>query len=530
MMRGVFSSLIPLMSITASDARAPTRARWLLPGLAFALLLAAFWGGLDNVFWRWMREEEYSHGVFIPLIAIWLVWLRRDAVRASVGTPSWTGSLLVLAAVALLVVGELSAIFILIQLGFVLALAGLVLALGGGALLRVVWVPIAFLVFAIPMPYFLDAELSWRLQLWSSQLGVALLKLVGVPVLIQGNVIDLGVYKLQVVEACSGLRYLYPLLSLGFLAAYFFRAPLWQRAVVLLSAVPITVLMNSVRIALIGLLVGRWGTAMAEGFVHFFQGWVIFMACALVLLGEIWLFARLSGRRLVDVLEPPPVQAVPARRVDRPGPLMATVALLATAAIAVAVLSGRDELHPQRQRLTAFPLVLEGWRGEEDRLDALEERVLGLDDYLLVNYRGDTADDVVNAYVAYYASQRKGVSPHSPRVCMPGGGWRITDLARGALVSVPGEVPFPVNRALIEHGAQRQLVYYWFEQRGRRVANEYSMKWHLLVDAVVMNRTDGALVRLTTPLQPGESVERGEARLQDLVAELVLLLPEYVPR
>ena len=110
-----------------------------------------------------------------------------------------------------------------------------------------------------------------------------------------GNIIDLGNYKLQVVEACSGLRYLYPLLSLGFLAAYLFQAPLWQRVVVFISAIPITIVMNSLRIAIVGVLVDRWGTEQAEGLLHFFEGWVIFIVCAAILAAEIWLFARLKG-------------------------------------------------------------------------------------------------------------------------------------------------------------------------------------------------------------------------------------------
>ena len=112
------------------------------------------------------------------------------------------------------IVGKLSSLFLLSQLGFIVALIGIVLGLGGYSLLKVTLVPIVFLIFAIPMPYFIDAVLSWRLQIISSELGVAFIRLFQIPVFLEGNVIDLGQYKLQVVEACSGLRYLYPLMSL----------------------------------------------------------------------------------------------------------------------------------------------------------------------------------------------------------------------------------------------------------------------------------------------------------------------------
>lgn len=104
-----------------------------------------------------------------------------------------------------------------------------------------------------------------------------------IPVFLEGNIIDLGVYQLQVVEACSGLRYLFPLMSLGFIAAYFYQAAFWKRAIVFLMTIPITILMNSFRIGVIGVMVDNWGISMAEGFLHDFEGWIIFMACAAIL-------------------------------------------------------------------------------------------------------------------------------------------------------------------------------------------------------------------------------------------------------
>ena len=172
------------------------------------------------------------------------------------------------------------------------------------------FIPIIFLLFAIPLPYFIDAVLSFRLQLISSQLGTFFIRLLQIPVYLEGNVIDLGVYKLQVVEACSGLRYLYPLMSLGFLAAYLFQAPLWQRALVFLSTIPITIVMNSLRIGIVGVLVDHCGPQDADGFLHMFEGWIIFIACAGVLVAEMTLLARFaSGKGFFEVFYAPKVRA-----------------------------------------------------------------------------------------------------------------------------------------------------------------------------------------------------------------------------
>ena len=115
------------------------------------------------------------------------------------------------------------------------------------------------------------------LQFLSSELGVWVIRAAGISVLLEGNIIDLGNYQLEVAEACSGLRYLFPLMTLAFIVAYLFRGPLWKRTVIFLSSIPITVVMNSVRIGFIGITVERWGTGMAEGALHDFEGWLVFM-------------------------------------------------------------------------------------------------------------------------------------------------------------------------------------------------------------------------------------------------------------
>src|SRR4029077_15802112 len=339
---------------------------WWALGLGVLIAVIAFSGSLAEVVNRWMTQEEYGHGFFIPLIAAWLLWTRRDAISKSVGRPSWAGLALILLAGLMLIVGELSAFFLLAQLGFIVALLGITLAFGGYSLFKVVLVPILILIFAIPLPYFIDAILSWRLQLLSSQLGVAFIRLFDIPVYLEGNVIDLGNYKLQVLEACSGLRYLYPLLSLAFLAAYFFNAPLWKRALVFLSAIPITIAMNSLRIGIVGVTVHWWGTQMAEGVLHFFEGWIIFLACAALLVFVMYVLARIGPRSDRAGLHVPKVQAsshtgtVATQR--KWLPLATSLLVLLAAGLLNYQISQRQEIIPERSRFASFPVQLGPWR------------------------------------------------------------------------------------------------------------------------------------------------------------------------
>jgi exosortase D (VPLPA-CTERM-specific) len=501
--------------------------------LAIAAVLISFVGfghALHELVRRWSGEEEYSHGFLIPVISTWLLWTRRDALRASVGRPSLAGPALILLAIAMHLIGVLGAIWILSQVGFVLALMGIVLAIGGYSLLRVAFIPLVYLLFAIPLPYFIDAVLTLKLQLISSELGVFFIQLFQIPVYLDGNIIDMGNYKLQVVEACSGLRYLYPLLSLSFLAAYLFHGRPWQRIVVFLSSIPIAIGMNGFRIGVVGILVDRWGTAMAEGALHFFEGWVIFLACSALLALEIFALARISGRRFFDVFHLPNVQPVSTSsaptRSSGMVPLVAALSMLCLGGLAAFSISGRSEIIPERTRFVAFPTRLADWQGHVSSLDVATEQFLKVDDYILADY-SQPSGRPVNLYVAYYASQRTNDSPHSPIVCLPGGGWSIVLLERQTFTSAGADYPY--NRVVIQNGKMRDLVYYWFDERGRPVADEYLAKWYLLTDSVIKNRTDGALIRLTTPISPDEPEADADRRLQSFMHVALPRMAEFLP-
>jgi exosortase D (VPLPA-CTERM-specific) len=494
------------------------------------IALAAFNGALVELVGRWAEKDEYSHGFFIPMVTIWLLWVRREALFASIGSPSWVGPVMILVAAGMHVAGVLTSTFFLSQLGFVLALIGIVLGIGGVSLLRITFIPIFFLFFAIPLPTFIDATLSLQLQLISSRLGVFFIQLFQIPVYLNGNIIDLGIYQLQIVDACSGLRYLFPLFSLSFLAAYLFHAPIWQRAVVLFSSIPITIIMNGLRIGIIGVTVDQWGIQMADGVLHFFEGWIIFIACAALLGVEIAVFARFSGRSFFEAFHLRTVAVHPSG--GRLGesrfamPLIACLLILCTAALAGSFISDRLEIIPERSRFVTFPIRLGQWQGYTSTLDPRIEHIVAAEDYMLSDYRKSDGK-AVNLYMAYYASQQKGESPHSPLICIPGDGWIITRLARTTYGN--SNIEQPLNRALIERDGIKQVVYYWYEERGRRIASEYWSKWYLLSDAITQNRSDGALVRLITTIFPGETERDADGRLMSFMQELLPNLGSYLP-
>jgi exosortase D (VPLPA-CTERM-specific) len=527
------------MSISPPIQQAPplwrtTPFEWALLAFAALALGIIFWPGLRFMVANWAALQEYSYGYFIPFVSGFLLWQRSDRLREAECRGSWWGLLLIALALLLAVVGHISAIRLLSQYGFIVALLGLAQCLIGSPGLRIVAVPLATLIFMIPLPQFFMREISEQLQLLSSQLGVWLMRLLDISVYLEGNVIDLGTYQLQVVEACSGLRYLFPLVVLAFLVAYFFRSAFWKRLLIVVSAVPLTIVINSLRIALIGITVEHWGISMAEGLLHEFEGFFMFMVCIAALLAETRVLAgfgassKLRGPVFGLDFPPPPAPGLVRRDRPVPAPALAAALVLASAAAALTLLPERNSLRPHRPPFSSFPNQLDGgWQGRTQSLDPDVLAWLALDDYLMVNFVRP-GRPWVNLYSAYYASQSGGESTHSPRTCIPGGGWAISAMGEA---DVPlGGATLRVNRALIEKADQRQLVYYWFSERGRTMTSEFAVKWSILHDAVASGRTDGALIRLVTPVVPAESEAQADQRLREFLGAVDAPLAGYLPR
>ncbi len=509
---------------------------WLLLVLVAIMAGIAYWDSLQEMVHRWSTSEEYGYGYLIPVITGFLIWQRKNEIAKQEFEFSLLGLILVIISSLVFFMGTIATVHAVAQYAFVLSVLGVALSLLGWKTFRIIAIPLALLFFMIPLPAFIFNNLSSKLQLISSEIGVAVIRLFDISVYLEGNVIDLGSYKLQVVEACSGLRYLFPLMSLSFVAAYIYQGEYWKKILIFLSSMPITVLMNSFRIGIIGVLVEYGGPEQAEGFLHDFEGWVIFMACMAILIGEMYLLGKIGKTRgslaeLFGVEFPEPLPdgiALEKRKLPLFSWSLPIVFLVIV--VGVQALGEREKIIPvDRKDFAKFPLLLDGWYGRSDTLESIYLDALKLDDYVLTDYINNVGAGV-NFYVAYYGDQVAGEAAHSPRSCIPGGGWQVKSHDVLALddIASRGQV-LMVNRLVIAKGEYKNVVYYWFDQRGRVITNEYMVKWYLFWDLLTKKRSDGALVRLTALLGPGESEKDADRRLQDFAAEVVPLLSEYVP-
>ncbi len=503
----------------------------------FASMLA----GLTRI---WILQPEYSHGIIIPLLSVFLIWRRSPELRGLPLTGSWLGLPLIAAGLFLRYLGESTTMQTIEHYAFLLVLYGLVLALTGPVIFRRLWMPLLILIFAIPLPNLLGNELSVHLQLLSSQIGVSAMQAAGVSVLLEGNVIDLGNFQLEVAQACSGLRYLFPLMTLAFILAYLFRGPWWKRAVIFLSSIPITVLMNSLRIAFIGITVDRWGPAMAQGALHEFEGWLVFMLSIGTVVLIAFFLARVGRSRVkwsetfnldetasrstgdsAQLGARAPTRALSLHSLPRA--FIAASALLLAGDLAGAATSLPQVIPPARASFDEFPDRFGNWVGHREALEPIYLSALKLDDYVVEDYEKPDGP-AVNFYSAYYRTQGTSRAVHSPHDCIPGGGWEIVKLEKRR-VPGPDGTSFLANRALIQLGSNRDIVYYWFQERGRHLTNEYVVRWYLLWDALTRHRTDGALVRYVAALPPGESPSAVDSRILTLAKLIDPQLRRFIP-
>jgi exosortase D (VPLPA-CTERM-specific) len=514
----------------------------------------------------WGTDDNYSHGFLIVPIALYLMWERRGRLAEAVPRPSNLGLVVVLGSVAVLGAGILGAELFLTRISILGVLTGVVLFLYGWQYLRILAFPLGFLLLMIPIPAIVFNQIAFPLQLLASRFGELGLMIAGVPVLREGNVITLANTSLEVAEACSGIRSLISLLTLAIVYGYVIERRNWARVALALASIPVAIAANGVRVAGTGIAAHYVGPEAAQGFFHEFSGWLVFIVAFLMLFAVQRAIAWLAPDRAPRTVSQPadrdksafppslselrrdksasPASPVELRR-DKPasvGGYRAIIVALVLVLSAVAIgRASKSEAPPPRESLATFPMDLAEWRGQSaDRFDQQILAVLGVDEYVNRIYTAPT-NIAVGLYLGYYRSQREGDTMHSPLNCLPGAGWQPVKQER---VTIPvattvdaatgqpsGRREIVVNRFIIQRGLDKQVVIYWYQSHGRVVASEYWGKIYTVVDAIRLNRTDAAMVRVICPVSGGDAAaeERAEQAATAFTRAMFPLLGRYLP-
>ena len=249
-----------------------------------ALLIASYAPVLWRLVRQWDSDPDMGHGFFVPLVAGYIVWQKRAQLAALAPAPNWWGLALVVYGGLQLWIATLGAELFLARTAFVISVIGIVLLLGGKDWVRALAFPLFLLFFMIPIPTVVYNSVTFPLQLLASRISTQVLDLLQIPVLREGNVLELAQQKLSVVEACSGIRSLLSLTFLSLVYGYFFESRVWMRVVLFASTIPIAIVANASRVTLAGILT-EYKPDLAEGFFHTASGWVIFMVALAILIG-----------------------------------------------------------------------------------------------------------------------------------------------------------------------------------------------------------------------------------------------------
>lgn len=518
------------------------------PLLLAAVVLFLYAPALKLLAQTWWTDENYSHGLLIPFLIGFLIWFEKADLEKLEKRPAFlTGGAICLAALGLLLVGILGAELFTQRFSLILMLAGIVIYFFGWLVLKKLVVPFALLALAIPIPTILFNKIAFPLQLLATDLAVWGIRLFGIPAAKFGNVIELlprGASQsvwLEVVEACSGIRSLMTLVTLALVYAYFTSRQrdfaslksfdLWRAVILMLAALPIAVLTNSARVAATGVLAYYYGGETAQGFLHGVSGWLVYVAALLLLLfvGKIFDSSVFRRNSKIEKTKNTDFKSFSPFRLftfSLKFWLLLLVLLIGGALIHWREAAG--EIRPDRKLLKDFPANIGDWRqnGADQRFETEIETVLGANDYLMRDYFVPSSGKGANLYIGYYETQRTGATYHSPRNCLPGSGWTIAE-SQPVEIALPDGQKFFANNYVIENHQSKALMIYWYQGRGRYLANEYKDKFFTVLDSISRRRSDGAMIRIVVSIDKSEAEALETAK--NLAAGAAANLAEFVP-
>lgn len=500
--------------------------------LLLGLFILAYWVPLKGIAHEWFHNEDYSYGVIIPFAAAYLLWEKRNtlskiAIGSSWKTLPFLVGLVLLSIYAILgssgnisrpVVPFLIILFVVFCFGMDLA--------------RHLTLPLGFLIFMVPLPNVLDRTLGVFLKSVSSRLGGDFIRLFGIPVHVSGNVIDLGVNQLQVVDACSGIRFLFPLVALGILYAHFFVQKNWKKWACVLATFPIAVLTNCLRIGITGILTNVYGAGVAEGFFHAFSGWAIFMV-SLVLLFLFDRALRFFPSRAEETKKLPGTNTRGSgfgepehANIDKA--YFVSVGLL----LLVATLSLSTKVLPAvkvQGGIGSFPSAFFGWQGRPEVVEPEIIKLSGAEEAFNGVFRNDNGEEVA-LYLGYRGSAflENENFFHSPTVCLPAQGLEVSKTKTRQIDGIPRFGTIRVTEMAVNSAGSSQLVYFWFQTKDKVTHDKDINRFHLALHAIGRNNTHDIFARQMTPIRSNEKVEDAEKRMDRFAREMMETLLAFL--
>ncbi len=474
---------------------------------------------------RWDGGDNSYCYLIIPLF-IYLCWDRKNSFKFSEFSWSFWGIIPLLLSVILIITGELGSVETMLYAGLFGSVFSMLLVLYGKRIYHLTF-PIILLCFMVPLPPFVNKILTFKLRVIASAISTKLLQFSGVSVLREGNILDLGVGKLQVVDACSGLRYLIPMFLMAILVGYFFNKVKWHRFFLIALVVPLSVFVNSFRIFATGLLTVNGYQRFAQDFYHDFSGWLVFMIAGCMLIGFSFALNRLKNNTSTVFL-----------KTDDGGKSTGVVKSIALTVVFCSLFittgytinnTAISMIQPDRVAFEKFPMKISGWYGKKSYLSKEILNSLWADDYIQASYQKKRIGNVITLFVPYYKYQGTRHTAHAPQSCLLGSGWAIIS-SDDRFVKVNKDRKIKIRSMLMGKGDVKLLSSYFFFQRGRVIISPWLNKYYMMIDALTKKRTDGALVRIEMIIPNGQSLDDAYKIAEGFLEDIWIILEDYVPR
>ncbi len=490
-------------------------------GLAFLL---ALWGPLTLLVDTW-GYQDFSHGIIVPIVSLYIVWVERKRLKELKVSPSYFGGIAVLATGTLiLMLGRTAGVVLVEESSILVIIPGLVLLLLGIRFLKALALPLAYLVLMVPVLNPLIDRIHWPFQLITARFASAVLPYLGVPVYQNIQFLELPNISLEVAEACSGANFMVSVIAIAIPLAYFTQREWWRKALLMVMAFFIGLLTNGLRVTLIGVWTYyNLGDAL-HGPYHLLQGYFV------SIFGFIFLFA---SAHLVKSLPPRHIEktsygetAESLTRFTRADQKRFTsawaAALVILAALGIGYAFYSPSPVPLRKPLSEFPMTAGQWEGSASDYGPNDLRVPDATDELNAVYRNSSGNSV-RLYIGYLDSQTHG------RELI---GTHFSEIYRNM-----SEVPVPdsgagmnVNKTVLKKGSREFLVLFWYNLNDRTIVNRYSAKLATAVDGLVSRQTNGAFIMVTAEFKEDEDLQRALSDEVDLIKELKPAFSDFFKR
>jgi exosortase D (VPLPA-CTERM-specific) len=496
---------------------------FILLGLIVFVFVTSLYPVFIKIYARWNNGDNNYCYLIVPLVT-YLLWDKREKFRF--GEPSWNilGIVPLFLSLIMMVLGEVGSVETFLYLGLWGCIISMFFVFYGRRI-KILAFPLFLMIFIVPLPPFINRMLTFQLKLAASIFAVSMLRLIGASVFREGNIIDLGTTQLQVVDACSGLRYVMPMIVMALVIGYLFINGWWRRGFLLAVVPPLSILVNAFRIFVAGLLHLNGYPELAEDFFHDFSGWLVFMIAGVLLVAIAFILNRIGAEHKPTKSRDPGGSAAGNWQ---PIAVTLTVSLLFVGTgWAIQKFPSAHNL-PQRLEFSDFPMRIGDWSGRKHLIsrEILDE--LWADDYLSATFQHVDFNYRIQVLIPFYEYQGTRHTAHAPQSCLLGGGWTLLETKKHT-VRVNDKQEISIRSMHLRKGDLKLLGTYFFLQRGRVLTNPWMNKFFLIYDSITRLRTDGALVRIEVVVPPDQSIEQAYRIIDEFIVNIYGVLHDYVP-